>query len=154
MKSGVSFYSALCMGLAALSGISSTAYAVNNNISGTVCKNYNAGEALDIDYLTFGVRNINANSRSVVCPIIRSPTASPYSVSGYVDGTTYSGATISCTLSSYNYNGDFLGSQFFSVSGTFDYFVSVTGAYWSYASLLCSLPGSGNGIIYGMDVTQ
>lgn len=135
--------------------LSSNAYAVNANHSGTVCKNYNAAQATDIDYLTNGTRNLNASSRYVICPITRSPT-STNQVSVYVDGFAASGKTISCTLYSYDYNGTFIGSQSFPTprTGTFDQYLSVAGRYWSNASVLCLLPASAGGIIYGVEVVQ
>ena len=37
--------------------------------SGSVCRNFKAAEATDIDYLINGVRNINPANRSVICPV-------------------------------------------------------------------------------------
>jgi hypothetical protein len=139
---------------ALMGGVPNTAHAVNANHSGTVCKNYNAAEATDIDYLTSGTRNLNANTRYVICPLVNSPTGSAINV--YVDGYAASGRTISCTLYSYNYLGSYLGSQSFpsARTGKFDVYLSVPTNYWGGSSVLCALPPSGSGVIYDVDIVQ
>jgi hypothetical protein len=156
MKTALSLGLALTMGTFGLLSLSSNVYAVNANNAGTACKNYNAREVTDIDYLPNGTRNLNASARYVICPIVRSPTSSSYAVNVYVDGFAAAGQTISCTLYSYDYNGTYLGSQSFPTArtGTFDQYLSVPGHYWGTASVLCLLPGSGNGIVYDVDVVQ
>jgi hypothetical protein len=155
MKSAFVLGFTLAVGALGSLGLSGNAYAVNANHSGTICKNYNAAEATDIDYLPSGTRNLNANPRYVICPIVRSPT-STNQVNVYVDGFASAGHTVSCTLYSYDFNGTFLGTQSFPAprTGVFDQYLSVPGAYWSNASVLCYLPGSATGIIYDVDVVQ
>ena len=135
--------------------VSGTAYAVNANISGTACRNYNAGEANDIDYVTQGARNASASPRAVICPIVRSPTTTN-AVSVYVDGFAATGQTIFCELLSFDYTGKFLGYQAFSAgrTGTFDVFLTVPGSYWGNASVLCTLPPNFQGLLYNVDVVQ
>lgn len=156
MKTALSLGLALTLGTFGLLSLSSTANAVNANNSGTTCKNYNASQVTDIDYVPSGTRNLNASSRYVICPIVRSPTSSSYAVNVYVDGFAAAGRSISCTLYSYDFTGTFLGSQSFPTArtGTFDQYLSVAGHYWSNASVLCLLPGSAGGIIYDVDVVQ
>jgi hypothetical protein len=156
MKIALSLGLALTLGTFGLMSLSSNAYAVNANNSGTTCKNYNAAQVADIDYLPNGTRNLNASSRYVICPIVRSPTSASYAVNVYVDGFAASGRTITCTLNSYDYNGNFLGSQSFPTArtGTFDQYLSVAGSFWGNASVLCLLPASAGGIIYDIDVVQ
>jgi len=155
MKSAYGFGVFVAISAFASFGLCSNAYAVNANHSGTVCKNYNASQVTDIDYLPNGTRNLNASARYVICPITRSPT-STNQVSVYIDGFASSGNTVSCTLYSYDYNGTFLGSQSFPTprTGTFDQHLAVAGSYWGNASVLCLLPGNAGGIIYGVEVVQ
>ena len=156
MKTALSLGLALTLGTFSSMSLPGNAYAVNANNAGTSCRNYNASQVTDIDYLPNGTRNLNASSRFVICPIVRSPTSASYAVNVYVDGFAAAGRTISCTLYSYDYTGAFLGSQSFPAArtGTFDQYLSVAGHYWSTASVLCLLPGSASGIIYDVDVVQ
>ena len=156
MKTALSLGLALTLGAFSLLSHPGNAYAVNANNSGTSCKNYNAAQVADIDYLASGTRNLNASPRYVICPIVRSPTSASYGVNVYVDGFAAAGRTISCTLYSYDYTGNYLGSQSFPAArtGTFDQYLSVAGSYWGNASVLCLLPGSAGGLIYDVDVVQ
>lgn len=156
MKTALSLGLSLTLGTFSSMSLPGNAYAVNANNAGTICKNYNASQVADIDYLPNGTRNLNASSRYVICPIVRSPTSASYAVNVYVDGFAAAGRTISCTLYSYDYTGTFLGSQSFpsARTGTFDQYLSVPGHYWGTASVLCLLPGSAGGIIYDVDVVQ
>jgi hypothetical protein len=153
MRMGIALALALVMGISGLVGVSSKAFAVNSNISGSACRNYNARDVTDIDYLPNGVRNVNVSSRLVICPIVRSPT-STNAVGVYVDGFVPPGNTIACTLFSYNIDGSFGSQAFTAQPGTFDQFVTVPGSYWGNANVLCSLPGNISGQIYDIDVVQ
>ena len=93
------------------------AWAYNElNTNGTICKNYNAGQATVVDYLTSGVRSISPYATSVICPLTRvSPTG--YNEQSYVNvGLTHDGTqTTTCTLYAYSgTTGKFLGSKNFS----------------------------------------
>ena len=136
----------------------SEAQAVNANHSGTICKNYNAGDVGDIDYVTSGTRNLNANPRFVICPLVRSPTTDS-SIAAYVDGNHFGVQTTSCTLYSYNYTGAFLGSTSFTrnQSGAWDQFVSLPAPqapFYGSLAVLCTIPGSANGVLLDVDVLQ
>jgi len=155
MKSAITLGIGVTLGAIGFFGEVPQAYAVNANHSGTVCRNYNAGEALDIDYFYYGTRNISSTGKYVVCPIVRAPNAA----SGYIDGRIYDGETIYCTVYSVNYTGAYLGSTSFSVTGptTFDRYFSFPStqvSYWGNMSALCYLPGNGQGVIYDIDVIQ
>jgi hypothetical protein len=127
------------------------ATAQNINTSGTACTNYNASQALDIDYFTYGVRNVNAAARPVVCPIARHPVTGP-GQNFYVDGSNSGGASTSCSISAFNYTGAFQSSASFTDgAATYDHFTSLpTVSYYSYISLFCTLPGSGQGVLFGV----
>jgi hypothetical protein len=140
---------------ALMGGAPNTAHAANANHSGTICKNYNAAEATDIDYLTNGTRNLNANPRFVICPLVVAATTNS-STKVHVDGFAFPGQTIFCTLYSYDNEGHFLGSKSFpsAQTGTFDVKLSVPSNSSSALSVLCELPPSAQGVIYDIDVVQ
>lgn len=127
--------------------------ATSQNIAthGIACRNYNASQALDIDYFVFGVRNIAAEPRYIVCPITTHPVTGP-SQSFYVDGSNANGVTTTCTLYAFNFTGTFLSSTSFSSNApTYDYLATLpTVSYWGYTSMLCALPGGGNGVLLGV----
>lgn len=155
MKMGTAFAMVLVVGVSGLAGVSSKVYAVDLNIPGSACRNFNAAEATDIDYFGIGVRNVNASTRTVVCPVVRSPTSNN-TVSVYVDGRSSSDTSISCVLSSFDFDDTFLGSQTFPAprTGTFDQALNVPGSFWSNANVICDLPGRLEGLIYDIDVVQ
>ena len=156
MKISLALGLALPLGMVALmGGVPNTAHAANANHSGTICKNYDASEALDIDYLTGGARNLNANSRYVICPLVAAATTSS-ATKVHVDGFAASGQTILCSLFSYDNQGHFLGFQSFpsAQTGTFAVKLKVFSNSSSALSVLCLLPPSGQGVIYDIDVVQ
>lgn len=151
----------LCLASALALGEGS-AEAQNLNTSGTACRNYNASEALDVDYFTNAARNINPSPRSLICPIPRSPlTAQPFPAF-YIDGHNAPNTSTSCTVTVYNYTGAGLASFFFTQTAgatplDWDQPVNFTLAQlptFAYASVLCTVPGGGNGLIYGMTAIQ
>jgi hypothetical protein len=160
MKISLALGLSLTLGTFALVGAApNTAHAVNATHSGTVCKNYNAAEAKDIDYLGSGVRNVNASPRFVVCPLIRLPDSgggiAPTAVSAYVTGFAASGQTIACTMYGVDYSGNFLGSESTApMTGQFGTVLYVPENIWSSADLVCELPASGNGLIYQIQVND
>jgi len=137
------------------------AHATDANHSGTICKNYNGGEALDIDYEPYGTRNINANSRYIICPIVRAPT-SDNSAAVWVGGThSNTSVTTTCTLYSYGFDPNtYRGSVSFTVSATSGdwerYLTLPSGQanYWDNLSLFCYIPGSAQSVITGIAVVQ
>lgn len=129
-----------------LFGIAPNADATNINTHGAACQNYFPSQVGDMDYNPSGLKNVNSAPRSVVCPISRSPLPSG-NASFYVDGSNPSGSSTTCTISSYNFNGTFLGSSTFTDSAAnFDHLVSLPAAQvptFAYVSALCTLPASG-----------
>jgi hypothetical protein len=146
----------LIVGVSGLVGGSGKAYAVNLNIPGTECRGGTPGDQANIEYGPNNVVNTDQVTHYISCPVVRSPTSSNYSVSVYVDGWASSGNTIMCVLYSYNFDGTYLGSQSFpsALTGTFDQYLTVPGAFWSSASVVCSLPPGFGGRIYDIDVVQ
>jgi hypothetical protein len=148
-----------------LPSVGSIADADNINTSGAVCQNFNASEALDIDYLSNGVRNVNANDRKVICALPRSPdTLGPFGQI-IIDGHNTPGTCTHCVVTAY----DGLGTSTMSKSlmqcvGLFD----PDHADWrlpvtftpgqlpasAYVSVVCTLPGNGQGLIHGVTAIQ
>jgi hypothetical protein len=141
----------LCVaGVVAATGMA--ARADNITVSGVACKNYNAAEALDIDYQNFGVQNVNAGSRFVICPVPRSPLNNVIPTQFYVDGFNSAGTSTSCTATLYDFSGDIITSVSFTQSTpTWDQGVtfSIAPTTWDYVSVLCLLPGNRGGTILG-----
>ena len=158
MKISLAIGLATTLGTFVLGGGANTAHAENGNHSGTICKNYNAAEVTDIDYLTNGTRNLNMSPRFVICPLVTAPTPNAKIV--YVGGFAASGQTILCTLYSYDQVGNFLGGNSFpsAMTGNFYVYLSIpavsSGASWGTSSVLCVLPPSASGVIYDVDVVQ
>ncbi len=146
-------------GMIILSAFSVSASATNINTSGTACHAYNAAQVADIDYIQSGARNYATSPRSVICPVPREPLASGATTGYvYVDGSNAAGTSTSCTLSSYNYNGTFLGSvSFTSSAATYDNGLSLTSAQLStfaYTAVLCTLPANSGSTIFGVTAIQ
>jgi len=123
----------------------------NLNTHGSTCKNFNAAQALDIDYLTSGVRTIAGAARPVICAVERHPVNGP-SQSFFVDGSNSGGASTSCTLSSFSNAGVFRDSESFtSGAATYDQFVTLDPVdLFDYVSLLCTLPSNARGVLFGV----
>ena len=149
----------LATGMVVLTAGTEPTVAANINSSGTFCQNFNAAQVTDIDYLASGVRNLNVNPRAVICSVPRSPLAAG-ATSGvfFVDGRNTGGASTTCTLSSFNFNGTFLGStSFTSAAATYNQFLSLPSAQlgtFAYVSVLCTLPGNANGVLFGVTSFQ
>lgn len=134
------------------------ASAQNINVSGTVCQNFNAAQALDIDYFQTGVRNINTAPRPVICSLPRSPLPAGVIPRFFVDGQNAANTSTTCTLETYTFAGVLTQTLTFTESG------GATGRTWDhgvpfplnsvgtfdYASVLCTLPGGGGGLIFGI----
>jgi hypothetical protein len=147
----------------ALASLSGAADADNINTSGVLCQNFNAGEALDIDYVANGVRNINAGARSVICSLPRAPLASGLGATFFVDGQNFNNTTTTCTVFVYTFGGTITLSSTFTepaVPGpnvVWDHNVTFpvdSVATFDYASVLCSIPGSVNGTLFGVTSVQ
>jgi len=146
------------VGMVGFPGVSSQAEAVDLNHSGTICRNYNASEVTDIDYVASGARNVNANQRFVICPLIRSPN-SANNATVYIDGVHSGTQTTNCTLYSHDANGTLLGSLTTTVTqaGFWERLLTLPSGqapFYANLSLLCYLPGVGTSLILGATVVQ
>jgi hypothetical protein len=139
----------------ALASVGVAAHADNINTSGTVCQNFNASQALDIDYIATGVRNLNAATRPVICALPRSPLVGAATALFFVDGTNSGANTTPCTLFTYSFGGTITNSFSFTGVGTYDQAVSFpTLATFDYADVLCTLPASAGGTVFGVTSVQ
>lgn len=144
--------------IGALASISSPAAADNINTSGAVCQNYNAWQALDIDYLSTGVRNANASPRPVICAVPRSPLAAGTRAGFWINGSNNNDTSTSCTVYVTSYTGRFVASM--SITGTgagwdrFVEFADNTVSTFDYVDMVCTLPGSYAGTIHGVTARQ
>ena len=128
--------------------------------SAAICRNYNASEATDIDYLPWAVRNLNSSSRYVICPlVVPIPPGglideSPYLISVNVEGSTRPNQSLTCTLFSHDAFGEFLGSDSFNIGSftAFSYELRVPAIAPTDASVLCLLPGSAGGQLTELDL--
>lgn len=148
---------------AVLASFGASAHADNINTSGVACRNYNASEALDIDYLFNGARNLNASPRSVICPISRSPLTGTPSPTFWVFGSNNPGTATSCTVYVHDYLGTLISLQSFTQSvpasgTTLNWFQAVTfptlPAAFDFATMLCTIPASAGGVIHGVTAVQ
>jgi hypothetical protein len=148
-----------------LATITATASADNINTSGVICRNFNAGEALDIDYFANRVENVNALPRTIVCAIPRSPLTTIPGTFFFVDGHNNPNTLTGCTVTVYDFGGNVRLMQSFTENGgagglSWDFPVSmltpagVTPAFFDYASLVCTIPASRGGSIFGITAIQ
>jgi hypothetical protein len=145
------------LALAAIAVVS-TAGATQLNQSGHCFQPYNAAEATSIDYISTGVRTIAEVPRYVVASIDHNPTANS-SQTIYIDGSHAGVQTTTCTVFSYDYKGAMLASvsaNANSVSGAWERSVNLSAAQmgtWAYYSVLCYIPASTRGLLYGVTVS-
>ena len=143
--------------IGALASIGATAHADNINTSGVICRNVLASEALDIGYVSNGVRNFNAAPRRVICSVPRSPLNQALFPLFLVSGTNFSGTT-TCTVSVYTDLGNPGPSHSFTRGpGSWTQgvaFSPIEVGAGDYVSVLCTLPGGGNGTLHGITSVQ
>ncbi len=127
--------------------------------SGTICKNYNASQATLVDYFPNATRNLASYSLPVICPVARN-TSDSTGAYVYIDINHYGTQTTSCTAYSVNYNGAYLASASASWTGTgfHEFALNLYGTgksnAWSNYSVLCTIPGNGNGLVYDIDLYE
>lgn len=119
---------------------------------GSSCKGLGLGDNLDLANDPGGIRNYNLSGRNlmatVICPVTRVgevPVGGTFSV--WVDGAPFGARPLTCTLQSYSYQGQFLGSAAFSVTGDrFDRLLSLPQSQvprYSTQVVLCDIPPTG-----------
>lgn len=146
-KTKAGFLALPLLGLMAVAPIN--ADAAQKLVPGLDCDNYNASEVGDVDRFVFGVRNINASARAVVCSLPRELTVSGGTI--VVNGTNSAGQTTSITAYSFNNLGT---TQFTSKSvnpntATYSLPINFTAAELPAAAqltLFVFLPPGGGGV--------
>jgi hypothetical protein len=135
------------LGLFGLQGSAMALVALNANI----CQSTDPGPGI----IRSGgfIQNAAANSRVVICPVIRIGEVPVSGWSVFVDGNapapTPAGGTLRCQLESYNFTNQFLGAVSFTVdaAGNFDRLLTLPKALvptFSHQALFCSLPPGGS----------
>jgi hypothetical protein len=153
MRAKILKFGSLFLG-AALASLGSAAHAENINTSGTICQNLIAGQAGDLEH-DFGVSNHNASPRLVSCAIPRSLLQAGATPIFFVNGANFGTNTTPCTLYTYSFDGMTITQAFsFTGSGT-SYEQEVMFAAggvgdFDYAQVVCTLPGSGGGVLIGV----
>jgi len=150
----------IAAGAIAACGLSPAALAVNfTNHSGTICQEYDVGQANTMDRFAYATRTSRVGSTYVVCPLTRD-TTNGNGAYAYVDVYHTAAATTSCTLYSYSYTGTLLASNSLSWTGTgfHEFYLNAIGAgksntYSDYA-VLCYIPGSYVGQVRGVDLGE
>src|SRR5262249_45278462 len=134
------------------------AHADQINTSGVICRNFNAGQANDIDAIVTGIQNANPNPRDVICSVPRQPVAVGQETVFFVDGETSTNNFVTCTFFTYAPEG-FISNSFTFTQGSrfgftfFDQRVAFPAFFVGnddYADLLCTLPGNRNATIFGI----
>ncbi len=98
------------------------------------------------------IQNVAANTRVVICPVIRIGEAPASGWSVFVDGSapapTTAGGSLNCRLESYNFDNRFLGAVSFTITTArvFDELLTLPKdqvPFYSHQALFCSLPTNG-----------
>jgi hypothetical protein len=138
----------LALPLLGLMAVAINADAAQKLVPGLDCVNYNAAEAIDIDRFQYGVRNINASPRNVVCSLPRELTVNGGTV--VVNGANFGGQTTFITAYSHNnFTLQFAAKSVNSAAATYSIPINFTAAELPAANqltLMVLLPASGNGI--------
>lgn len=159
MKSTMTAGIALSIGMITAIGASPAAYAgVVSNHHGGVCQPFTASEHATTEYSSDGVRRLATTNGSLVCPLVRRTTNSN-GATAYVDVYHTMSKTTSCTLYSYNWNGDFLGAISANWTGTGFHELALTlgagkSAFWSNYSVRCLMPGQGTGLLMSIELDE
>lgn len=149
MKSTIALGLTLAASLAGVLAPSSNVMAAPTMHHGSVCHNYDIGQANFFDFFWDGVKNGTAATRYVICPLEVVHTAGQTTGSVYVDAVAPTGgAVINCTLTSYSWTDQFLGSKNGNAPG---WLSSVPANTYSNHSVVCSLPASYNGKIVAIE---
>jgi hypothetical protein len=163
MSSKLVAIGSLCLaGAVVLAG--AVTHAGNINTSGVVCHSYNAAQRLDIDHLVTGVRNLNQAARQVVCAVPRSPLAAGAIPTFWIDGHDDAGTCTSCTATMFRFTGVMAASHSVKTcapaTSSLDWTQVMSfptnpepDSAGDYVRVLCTLPGRGTGIIYGITAT-
>lgn len=148
----------LGVSLAAALGNAPAVYAAVNNHPGSICQPDIPSQHVNINYESSGVSNNGSTPMSVICPIVRTSTTST-GATVYVDVNHAVNAKTSCSVSSFDYNGNFLGSDVEGFDGAgFKELVMSLGqgksSFWSRYVVECTIPANKVGSILGIILSE
>lgn len=91
------------------------------------------------------IQNGAVNTRTVICPIVRTGAAPAGGYSVFIDGNVPAGGGLRCQLESYNFNNTFLGAALLAIdtAGNFDRLLTLPQSQvptFSHQALFCRLP--------------
>lgn len=124
---------------------------------GAAFQPWNAHQAADIDYLSYGVRTIASSSRPVIASVAYAPNSARYQWVT-VHGDNYNGNTTSVSFYTYDQEGNFRASAWlqsdqptYSLSAILATTPDTMGTDDDvYISVLAELPASGGGVVRGV----
>ncbi len=148
MKTSFALSLTLAASLAGVLAPTSTVLAGPTMHHGSVCHNYDIGQANNFDFYWDGVKNGATVARWVICPLEVNHTSGQTTGSVYVDAVAPIGGTINCTLTSYSWTDAFKGSKSGTAPG---WLSSVPADSFSNHSVVCSLPPNYNGKIVAIE---
>lgn len=124
-------------------GVSSVAHAVDTITPGSACQPYFGPTASKIDAQGDGVFT-GVAAVWVTCPIVRTTSAATAVNPAHVNFFN-NGGTVSCTLFSYEWNGELKGANQGSTTTTGDTFLTLklpasASSKFSHLSVVCQLP--------------
>jgi hypothetical protein len=123
----------------------------------------------DLVHSLFGVSasiysapSIDFQPSRIICAVPRSPLAATATVGAfYVDGDNFKiffDSSTTCTLYAINYDGVILGgTSFIATEEHYDRYITLPASLlsmWTYTTLECTIPPSGNGRLRGITVLQ
>lgn len=121
---------------------------------GSICTNYNKGQANDFDfYVGGGIKNGATTNRYTICPLVTLQTPGKTTGSVTVQFDNSSGAPISCWVYTYDWNDSPKGTVAVSLpaNGTIATASNVPNGFYFRHSLLCNLPANYRGAINGIE---
>ncbi len=121
---------------------------------GSICHNYNPGQANDFDfYVGDGTKNAATSVRYAICPFVSTQTPGKTLGSVTVQFSNTSGASISCWVYTYDWNDTWKGTNPVSLpnGGSIATASNVPDGFYYRHSLLCALPANRTGAINGIE---
>ena len=159
MKSLKRIGMALAIGLTSILGGVPTTYAAVVNIPGSICQPDIPSEAVNTNYEISRITNNGPSSLSLICPLVRTNTDSDGGTV-YVDVEHFGNQSTACSVSSFDFNGKFLGSAVgtFNGSGFKEIAMNMNGqgksSFWSRYTVKCTIPGNKLGGILGIIISD
>jgi hypothetical protein len=150
--------------LGALAAAPTADAGVATNHSGTICKNVNSADVTFIYYSSQGTLSSKTSATPMICPLTRN-TGNTQGAIVYVDIKHGGTQTTNCSAYSYDYDGRFLAAKS-SGNLTFSGFQEIRldlsthvgdpqkSTTWSDYSVRCDIPGNGNAVILGVDLSE